>query len=176
MTGINTIVQEINEQLKGLGGVWNGMAVTLERDGKRLPVIKEKHIGVDDKHKLVAWHKLGNVATRRINNGYGAGLGDQVNSFSNSMVVFINNKLNPDEVFTVIQARLSDTLAVEPFRRVTLSVTGGNLDSEQVFQQEYTGGTYRLKPEQYLIRINYTVEAQFTKGCFSQCLTTKALN
>lgn len=170
MTGINTIVQAINDQLKELGGVWSGVATTLTKNDSKLPVIAEKHVGIDDKHNIVAWHKTGTVSSVRAANGYGANLGDQVNTFTNALIVFINTKHTPDEVFTVIQARLSDTLTVENFRRVTINITGGNLDSEQVFNQEYAGGSYRLKPEQYLLRINYTVEARFAKGCFSQCL------
>lgn len=135
-----------------------------------MPAINEKHVGIDDKHSVIAWHKLSTI-TSRLKDGTGR-VYDQVNTYNNSMVVFVNRKgcsLYPDELLLHIQANMPDGVVMDPYTSVRIMITNTILDSQTVYAQEYEDSDYRLKEEQYLFRINYTVETTFKKGCFKTC-------
>ena len=155
------------------GGVWHGVASNANRKGITQPVIDEKYVGADDKYPLVAYHKLGSLTSRSVEgNGYGRDAGTQTNVYSNSLVVFLNRKhckLYPDELLLYIQANLPEQLSVDPYTRVYTTITTTQLDAETVYAQEYQKAPFELKADQYLFRINYTIETTFKKGCFKTC-------
>lgn len=173
MLSVYNIIDEINSSFK-FKGKWQGVAELLTRDNITVPAINEKHCGVDDKEPLVAYHRLGSLAsaTPRTNPGYGRE-NDVVNTYTNSMVLFINRrllKMYPDEVFLALQAVAPTHLALPPYKSVLFNIRDVVMSSQNVWQQEYTNAAqYRLKPDQYLIKINYQIEATFKKGCFAKC-------
>lgn len=171
-SSIHDIVRLINSSLSGLvkGGKWQGVASTARRGKQSMPVIDEKHAGIDDKLPMVAYHKLGTITSRQVE-GMGR-LQDQLNIYQNSMVVFVNRKqcqLYPDELLLHIQANIPEEVKMQPYSSLLINITNTQLDSEAVYNQEYEDSDYRLKTEQYLFRINYTVETIFKKGCFKTC-------
>lgn len=174
-SSIHNIVTTINSSLSGLvkGGVWHGVASNATRNGITQPVVDEKYAGADDKFPVVAYHKLGSLTSRSVEgNGYGRDAGTQTNVYTNSLVVFLNRtkcKLYPDELLLHIQANLPEQVAMEPYTRIYLTITNTQLDSETVYAQEYVKSKFELKANQYLFRINYTVETTFKKGCFKTC-------
>lgn len=166
---IHQIIDIINSSLTDLiaGGQWQGIATT-ERDQ---PVIAEKPAGIDDKYPVRAYHKLGTLTSRPVD-GMGR-TSDQQNTYSNSMVVFLNRtrcKTYPDELLLAIQANIPEVIKMQPYSSVTITINRTDLDSGTVYAQEYPGAKeLRLKKDQYLFRITYTVETTFKKGCFKTC-------
>ena len=150
--------------------MWQGVASNATRGGVTQPVIDEKYAGADDKYPLVAYHKLGSL-TSRFQEGFGR-VHDQINTYSNGLIVFLNKtkcKLYPDELLLYIQANIPETIAMDPYSLIRVVINNTQLDSETVYAQEYTKAKFELKANQYLFRINYTVETTFKKGCFKTC-------
>jgi len=126
--------------------------------------------GFDDRKHVILYHKFGSVQSRQVK-GYGDS-NDINNTYTMSLVIYYNStatKLRSDELFAFIQATMPEKVTISPFNYIRNTISGAILNTQQVFQQEYKGIAYSLKPEQNLISINYTIETQFKKGCFSCC-------
>lgn len=174
-SSIHDIIKVVNSSLKGIikNGVWHGVASNVERNKVSQPEIDGKYAGIDDVHPLISYHKLISLTSSvERNKGYGDSPGSIKNTYSLAMVVFVNRKkcgAYQDDVFLSIQANLPEMIDSPPYKSVQLIMGRVDLDSETVYGQEYTNAKYKLQPEQYLFRINYTIETTFKKGCFNLC-------
>lgn len=182
MTSIYDIVSSINVSLIKLfeacslvGGQVNGIAETTVRDEAILPELNGEHVGIDDIYPARVYHKLSTlVSAIKPNTGYGREqLGEQVNTYTLGLIVFLNRartQLYPDELLLYMQANFPRLVKLRPFNSVTIKFIGATLDSRLVYATEY-GNTvqYRLQPNQYLFRVNYTVEAVFDPRCYEKC-------
>jgi hypothetical protein len=54
------------------------------------------------------------------------------------------------------------------FRAANINVKDINLNDMQVFMEEFQNMPFFLKPEQFLFKINYTIESAFLKKCFKK--------
>lgn len=180
MPSIHNIVLLLNDSLSGLfsskrlsGSVLYGIAESVKRNTETLPELDEKYVGIDDIHPVIIYHKL-NAMTSSIKpaTGYGRSVGDQANNYSLSAVVFLDRgktNLYPDELLLMVQANFPEQVRLSPYKSIRTSFGSVLLSSSQSYQQEYTSDTYRLKSNQYLFKINYTVEVVFSKNCFDKC-------
>jgi hypothetical protein len=126
--------------------------------------------GFDDRKHIILYHKFGTVQSRQVK-GYGDS-NDINNTYTMSLVIYYNStatKLRSDELFAFVQAVMPEKVTISPFNYIRNTISGAILNTQQVFSTEYKGIAYSLKPEQNLISINYTIETQFKKGCFSCC-------
>jgi hypothetical protein len=176
MHSIRDIVTELNKSFTWLpsGYEVNGIAELLLRDEVTIPVIGEKYVGIDDVYPVRIYHRL-NSMTSAIKTGTGTGrsAGDQANTYQLSMVVFLDKpkaKLYPDEFLLYAQANTPERLTVEQYKSVTTTFGSAVFDSLLVYRQEYiSSDTYRLKEDQFFLKINYSIETTFSKGCFKRC-------
>lgn len=176
MHSIRDIVTELNKSLTWLpsGSEANGIAELLLREDVTIPVISDKYVGIDDVYPVRIYHRL-NSMTGAIKAGTGTGraVGDQVNTYQLSMVVFLDkpkSKLYPDEFLLFAQAYTPERLTLNPYKSVVTTFSGTVFDSLLVYRQEYiSSDTYRLKEDQFFFRINYSIETTFSKGCFKEC-------
>lgn len=53
--------------------------------------------------------------------------------------------------------------------RITVQILSSNFNSYEIFNNEFRGESYFLKPESVMFQIRYRVESIFTKGCFQIC-------
>ena len=183
MEGVKDIVERINFYLKdsfiknGFGDLsLFGLSETVTREDQQFPVFFKTNqgtwAGFDDKKEIILYHKLNSVQTTQPQTGYGNNFGDVVNRYSMNLVVYFKSqKVKPDEMFAFIQAVLPESPTIENsnFTYIRTSVLSAILNSMQVFNGEYKGITYTLKPEQSLINISYIIESRFKKGCFNCC-------
>jgi hypothetical protein len=176
MHSVRDIVKEINKSLSWLpsGSEINGLAELLLRDDVTIPVINERYVGIDDVYPVRIYHRL-NSLTSGIKAGTGSGrsVGDNVNTYQLSMVVFLDrpkSQMYPDEFLLVAQASTPERVIIEPYKSVVINFAGAALDSLSVYRQEYIASeTYRLKEDQFFFKINYSIETTFSKGCFKSC-------
>jgi hypothetical protein len=176
MHSIRDIVKELNGSLTWLpsGSEANGIAELLSRDEVTIPVINERYVGIDDVYPVRIYHRL-NSMTSAIKAGTGAGrsVGDQVNTYQLSMVVFLDKqkaKMYPDEFLLFAQANTPERFSVIPYKSVIATFTNSVFDSLSVYKQEYiSSDTYKLKEDQFFFKINYSIETTFSKGCFKKC-------
>lgn len=177
MNSIRDIISSLNESISGIltaGSEVNGIAELVSKDESTIPQIDGKFVGVDDKYPIRIYHRLNSLSTKLVpKTGYGESAGDLSNTYTISMVVFLQHaraKLYPDELVLFIQANFPDRLKMEPYKNIILSFTEAQLDSQSNWTQEYRSGTdYRLKSDQFLFKINYSIETTFSKGCFKKC-------
>jgi hypothetical protein len=180
MPSVHNIALLLNESLNGLfsakrlsGSALYGIAESVNRNEHMLPEINSIYVGVDDIHPAIIYHRLNDMRSSiKPNTGYGRDAGDYSNVYGLSMVVFLDRKktgLYPDELLLLIQANFPERLALSPYKMIVVSFGSTLLNSSQVYSQEYAIDTYRLKADQYLFKINYTIEAVFSKNCFDKC-------
>lgn len=176
MHSVRDIVYEINKSFNWLpsGSEVNGVAELLLREDVTIPVISERYVGIDDVYPVRIYHRL-NSMTSSIKAGTGTGrsVGDQVNLFQLSMVIFLDkpkSKLYPDEFLLHVQANTPERLTIVPYKSVLTNFGSAVFDSLLVYRQEYVSSdTYKLKEDQFFFKINYSIETTFSKGCFKTC-------
>lgn len=156
------------------GSEINGLAELVPRDEQTMPEIDGKFVGIDDIYPARIYHRVLSMASKLDpKGGYGNAAGDITNTYSITMVVFLQHeraKLYPDELILFIQANFPDHLKIAPYKNIKITFTGAGLDSQSNWSQEYRSGTdYRLKSDQFLFKINYNIETTFSKGCFKEC-------
>jgi hypothetical protein len=176
MHSIHDIVLELNSSLTWLpaGSESNGIADLLLRDDVTIPAIGEKYVGIDDIYPVRIYHRLNSMSSAiKARTGYGREVGDHMNTYQLSMVVFLDrpkSRLYPDEFLLVLQANFPERISMEPYSSIVTNFGSAVFDSQLVYRQEYVvSDTYRLKEDQYFFKINYSIETTFSKGCFKKC-------
>ena len=183
MEGVKDIVETINFHLRdsfiknGFGEMsLFGISETTTAGEVSFPVFFKTNqgtwAGFDDRKEVILYHKLNSVQTTQPQTGYGNNYGDTVNRYSMNLVVYFKSqKVKPDEMYAFIQAVLPEFPKKEDsnFTYIRTSVLSAILNTMQVFNGEYKGITFTLKPEQSLINISYIIESRFKKGCFNCC-------
>lgn len=175
MNSIRNIISSLNESIiLPTGSEVNGVAELVPRDDKTLPEIDGNFVGIDDKFPVRIYHRLINVNSLiRSGTGVGRSVGDQVNTYSAAMVVFLQKEracLYPDELLLFIQSNFPERVTMNPYKSIIVTFKDAVLDSQAVWAQEYKSGEdYRLKSNQFLFKINYSIETTFSKGCFKEC-------
>lgn len=175
MRSIRDIISSLNETIElPKGSEVNGVAELVSRDESTLPEIDGKFVGIDDIYPVRIYHRILSMSSKiDTKGGYGNAVGDVVNTYSITMVVFLQHERAgryPDELILLIQANMPDRLKIVPYKDIKVTFTGAQLDSQSTWVQEYrTGADYRLKSDQFLFKINYNIETTFSKGCFKEC-------
>ena len=183
MEGLKDIIEIINEDLRnsfvknGFGALsLFGISETTSRLDVSFPVFFATNqgtwAGFDDKKEVILYHKVNSVQTTQPQTGYGDNFGDVINKYSMNLIIYFKSqKVKPDEMFAFVQDNLTELPKKENsnFTYIRTSVLSAILNTLQVFNGEYKGITYSLKPEQSLINISYIIESRFKKGCFNCC-------
>jgi len=183
LEGLKDIIEIINEDLKnsfiknGFGALsLFGISETTVKGEQSFPVFFPNNqgawAGFDDRKEVILYHKVNSVQTTQAQTGYGDSFGEMINRYQINLVVYFKSqKVKPDEMFAFIQAVLPESPKQEnsKFTYIRTSVLSAILNTMQVFNSEYKGIKYSLKPEQSLINISYTIESRFKKGCFNCC-------
>lgn len=131
----------------------------------------------DDTFNLITYHRI-------LSNTYGAAkaqFGDGVPYQSCLMdmvltVIGFTSKLNltAEQLEAIIMAGFPNTFTTD-FRdsiqmiALTAQVTSSNFDGVSIFNTEYRGETYFLKPEQVMVQIRYKIESIFKPECLQLC-------
>lgn len=176
MRSIHDIVKAMNQVIKDRvkDSMTYGVATMAVKDTTIVPSEDGKYIGINDVYALQVYHKLnGLVNTLRPGSGYGDSKGDQVNTFQMSMIVFHNEqktKIKTDQLVLLLQSVTPRQVPSEYFKSVRITYNNVVLNDVGVWRQEYGQTEYKLKLDQRLIQINYTVEATYKDGCFANCL------
>jgi hypothetical protein len=184
---LGLFISGINEQIGSLFQKWpgckiHGLAQSVTRESgtkpETLPALVDdkgegQFVGMDDKHPVIIYHKAGSVASSvKPNSNYGDSSGDIVNTYSMTMIVFIDRKKisqAPDDIVQLLQTSISDRLKIKNFKSVIIRIQNIILNTQQVFAGEYQNTQYKIKPSQSLFAINYQIESTFDKRCFAKC-------
>jgi len=183
LEGVKDIVETINYHLRdsliknGFGDMsLFGISETTTREEQSFPVFFKTNqgtwAGFDDRKEVILYHKLNSVQTTQPQTGYGDNFGDVVNRYSMNLVIYFkSDKVKSDEMYAFIQAVLPESPKKENsnFTYIRTSVLSAILNTMQVFNGEYKGIAFTLKPEQSLINLSYIIESRFKKGCFNCC-------
>jgi hypothetical protein len=182
---ISLIIDMINKELEKsfdrakIYGLAQSIIRTQGNEQELLPALVDHsgdgvYVGFDDQFPLMIYHKMNSlVSALSSQQGFGNAGPDQVNTYQNTMIVYLDRKKLkklPDEVYMLIQSVFPEGMNIEPFKRISIRFSNVILNSTQVFASEYQGNRYKLPPEKNLFAINYTIESIFKKGCFDKCL------
>jgi hypothetical protein len=173
----NLIVNKINEHINIFEGMkLYGIAQSVRRGDQVMPAIIDTngeayYIGIDDIVPIQVYHKMGSVNVQLTGQGRGDSPGDIKNIYSNTMVVYMNQKRlrkSVDEVFLYLQANFPDRLQYKNFV-INVRINSVILITQAVLNSEYENPTWSPGPEHNLFAINYTIESTFEKSCFENC-------
>lgn len=176
---LQSIINWINKQLCELvpkGQVF-AIAKTANVDGIIKPYVleTEKGIMVDDTHPFISYHKEQTLQSANVpRTGYGDNLSDLANTYGMSLIIFFDEKklgVKTDELYALIQARVTGILKIEGYKSVRIGVLNAILNDGQVWRQEYGDAIFRLSASQRLIQIGYSVVVTLDKNCFPKCIS-----
>lgn len=194
MPYLNQIVDKINTDLsvntltdatiiKNMMGI---ASVVLVNDGEvsRFPAIMpEKGNGqfvLDDRKNLTVYHRCLSKTIVNDERNFGDGNDNKVKTCSMIMVVFAKKsqlKRSKDEIEDLIingmPTELSRTWMTDysGLNAVNIAANEINSDSIALWNQEFNGYKYQLKPDQVLFAVQYTVEIKYKQSCVSACST-----
>ena len=127
----------------------------------------------DDAYPATVYHKQNSIlSSEKPNSGYGNGRALKSYIFSNTMIVHINGpktNVTADEMVSLIEANLPDTIRQPNIRSVNLSTQSFIMSTLQVYSMEYKNVPYRLPLNYYMMAIGYKAEAIFDKNCIPKC-------
>lgn len=127
------------------------------------------YVGVEE-IPVIIYHKCNSLSTETVAPAYGDGEGKKINRYNMHMVVFVDRKKTgnePDELFLSLQKVFPANVTVEPYEKVTTNIKNVILNSQQVFNSEYRGISYFVKPEHALFQVDYTIESVYNPKCFN---------
>lgn len=136
------------------------------------------YVGPEEDYDLIIYHRITSILVTRANlKAYGDTRQLDANVAKIGLVVFGRRdklKLTNDELAILLQASMPQAATKEilkqlQFQAANINLTEIVLTDLQVFQEEFQNVTYFLKPEQFLFKINYTIESAFLKECFKKC-------
>ncbi len=137
-----------------------------------------KQIALDDSYNLIAYHR--NTGTRydeKATSQYGDGrsLTTEVNDMR--LIIYGRRaklRLSPqnlsDAIYNEIQRNFTPAeIAPLKLDSLELFVESRELDSFVVFGEEFSGTEFAIGPQDFLIRVNYSLSSIYRRGCFNLC-------
>lgn len=137
------------------------------------------YVGPDDDYDVIIYHRINSIQTGRgrVQESFGDDNLKDTHVVRIGMVVFgmrDSLKLSNDEMAVLLHANFPDAVTKEMLKELSFSasninVKDINLNDMQVFMEEFQNVQFFLKPEQFLLKMNYTIESAFLKRCFKKC-------
>lgn len=134
-----------------------------------------QYVGIDDIYSAILYHKnisISSTLNRR--SGFGDSMGNWTTVFNNSLIIYVNRKricAMPDDLIFFIQSNFPDEIKIEPFKKIDILFQSVILNTAQVYENEYQDVQEKvLDPSKSMMAINYSIEATFSKNCFSECI------
>lgn len=182
---LSKVVDIYNKQLCGLvtGEQLYGIAELMIRkqgsETEQLPVVlsddgEGKYVGIDDVAPLIIYHRVLNVTPTRVpNSGKGDSRGDLLNTYQMALFMYWDRKpypVKPEELHMVVQARTPDRIeGIPDIKQLLFNPASVNLNTLQVYNQEYGGDSFKLPANRYIIQINYSIALTFNPACIATC-------
>jgi hypothetical protein len=182
---VKDIIAILNERLSGLAreSVVYGLAQSVLRvqgvEREVLPCVvlpdgEGLYVGIDDVNALMMYHKLSSATSTQVpNSGKGDNPGDLVNTYGMALVIVWDRKkldMMQDEMMMLIQANIPVLISGIPDIKVTrVRVSGSQLDSLQVYTQEYQVENPKLPANILMMQVNYLIEITFNPACIKAC-------
>lgn len=182
---LNKFIEVINKPLEKLlsgikvYGIAESIARTKGSEIDILPGIVSndgeiEYVGVDDVETVIVYHKVNAIGSRLATiKGYGDDQNAFQNTYSMSMVVYINRKnakIRPEKLFLFIQANIPFLITQEPYVLIQVPINTVILNSQTVYDSEYRYQSKKPLPKEHsLMQINYTIESTFHQNCFEKC-------
>lgn len=181
---VNTLLKAgpLNEQ-RFQSGRYEAIAVDVSRvnndDTKIImPAViiegEPKYVGIDDTYPIIIYHRILSSSYSPLVGSVGDGNKDMRQVTTVKMVVYGKRsalRLNIDELEGILVSGFPDSIPaalVAPLKLqyITVGLQRSNLNSLEVFAQEYKGVEVFIGAEDLLFSIEYQIESRFRKGCF----------
>jgi len=164
-----------------------GLAQSLPKNsGERIQLLpsyvdhdgEAQYVGPEDDYDLIIYHRINNITIGKALNQRAFGDTRHLDAHVAKIALLVFGrrdriKLTNDELAILLQAAMPEAATKEilkelQFQAANINLTDIILNDLQVFQEEFQNVTYFLKPEQFLFKINYTIESAFLKECFEK--------
>ncbi|MBX7227830.1 MAG: hypothetical protein K1X55_17475 [Chitinophagales bacterium] len=184
---ISFINQALEEGLEGRrfqNKKIHGLATRMPRiDGARVEIIpvvldddfEGHYVGMDDDFDLIMYHTISNTVVKKsLNKGFGDADANIVNATDVSLVIYGKAStlcVSADGMGFIIQGILPDKFnaKIDGVSFVDIQVKSIKTDTLVILQEEFQGFNFKIGPENFLVKINYTIESTFSKRCFNTC-------
>lgn len=125
---------------------------------------------IDTTRPIMIYHKLLGITSQVMaRSGFGDAKGDVLNVYNMQLVVYFGRDKLPlslEDLYIQLNHYIPEELApVNPYKRISIKQSGLNANTMQVFNGEYKNVVYRLRPNDVLFTINYSIEAIINKSC-----------
>lgn len=129
-----------------------------------------KDVTIDTTRPLMIYHKLLGMNIQLLaSRAFGDSAGDVQSVHNMQMVVYFGRDhlpLTMEQLYIQLNHYLPEQLdPINPYKRITIKQSGLNANTMQIFQSEYKNVPYRLRPNDVLFAINYTIETVINKNC-----------
>lgn len=191
LIGVTTIINaalqtNVFNSQKFQGGNWNTIAEKVrEIDGENSrvrPVVVPSdgdcvNVAIDDTYPLVVYHRVTGLEYQDGEWDFGDPGNIKREVASMVLILFADRgrlQITDSDCLAAISANIPDELTnaqlqLNQLLCCTISVEQGNINKQEVFEQEYEGVEYPLKPNSILISIPYKITSDYSKNCFSLC-------
>lgn len=127
----------------------------------------------DDVNELQIYHRIVNSTyTQRKSQSYGDGYDEFQHNYDVDIIVMADRRkvqVEPDVLEAAIASNLPSTTTIQGVKFINILAVSANHNSRSIFNQEFQGTDYFLKPEHIFFSIRYRVEIQYQKGCLALC-------
>ena len=135
-----------------------------------------EYIGPEDDNDIIIYHRCTGITVgKAILKTFGDNKPMDSNIAKMCLVVFGRRdhlQMTNYELAIYIQAAFPEAATKEilgelQFRAANINISEIILNDLQVFSEEFTNVVFFLKPDQFLFKVNYTIESAFLKACFT---------
>lgn len=131
----------------------------------------------DDTHALITYHKIISVS---YSNTKPAQYGDRKNFLLQTSDVALNIIGFSDQLQLLsndleglvapgIPADAKELARTLGFNNILISPLASRFDSQAIFNEEFRGTDFKLKPNMIVFQVKYRIESEFRKDCFKIC-------
>lgn len=183
---IARVIDIVNRQFVGIHseakvyGIAESILRTSGTVNEKLPGIiyangEIEYVGIDDVSPLIIYHKINSVASVQFTNGVGDARGSIQNTYNAAAFVYWDMArvgIPNDNMLMVVQSNIPlQITGIKDIQLVTLRLSGGIINSYQVFASEYSLPETKLLPQNKMfLQVNYIVEITFKPECFRKCV------
>ena len=138
-----------------------------------------KYVGPDDDYALMLYHRVINISVRKANISKTYGDDKTFDSHICRMCLIVFGKagelkIGGDDLAIYMHAAMPDAATKDMLQDMGFNACNINLqeiiiNDMQVFQEEFANVPFFLKPDQFMFKMNYTIESAFLKRCFNKC-------
>ena len=177
VAALNVILKEVFD-VNGIPTLWHGLAeIQPYNENQNIPMLlpnnKEGEQAIfDDRYAMVCYHRVLNYAYADIE-GYGEEVMKQ-ETCNLKLVVWadpVRCNIDRNRLRDLVAMKINNMIdpQITGITQVNVGATGLQMNAKELFNQEYNGYTYCIRPSDLFFAVNYSVITDFDQACYTVC-------